>query len=153
MSRYAQIMIKIVGDSDGGGSKRKMQGGGIYARKGAISMRRTGMSLLATSEAKRMYSCLHSRGSTDFSDTEGYEHYSVRSLLPSISITPSSSVSGATPPTTNIRSGVHPFTNFDLLSHDSTAMSSETGADARDLHRAQQIEIVFSPITSTPETH
>jgi len=40
---------------------------------------------------------------------------------------------------------------IDLLSHDSTAMSSDTEADARDLRRAQQIEII-SPITSTPET-
>jgi len=43
------------------------------------------------------------------------------------------------------------YTNFDLLSHNSTAMSSDTEADAHDLHRAQQMEMIFSPITSTPE--
>jgi len=31
------------------------------------------MSLQATAEAKRMYSCLNSRGRSDFSDREGYE--------------------------------------------------------------------------------
>jgi len=46
MSRYAQIMIKIVGDSDGGGSKRQMEGGGIDARKRATSMRRTSVRLV-----------------------------------------------------------------------------------------------------------
>jgi len=47
---------------------------------------------------------------------------------------------------------VHPFTNFDPLSHNSTEMSSEdTEAEAHDLHRAQRIVIIFSPITSTPE--
>jgi len=66
-------MIRKVGNSDGGGSKRKKKGGGIEARKGAISMRRTSMSLLATAEEERMYSCLHSRGDSDFSDREGYE--------------------------------------------------------------------------------
>jgi len=71
---YDQIMIRIVGDSDGGGSKRKMKGGGIYSRKGAISMRRTSMSLLATAEAERMYSCLLSSGGSDFSDREGCEY-------------------------------------------------------------------------------
>jgi len=67
-------MIRIVGDSDGGGSKKKKKGGGIYARKGAISMRRISMSLLATAEAERMYSCLHSRGGSDFSDRDGCEY-------------------------------------------------------------------------------
>jgi len=78
--------------------------------------------------------------------------YSVRSLLPSISITPSGGVPGATSPTTSRRSGVHPCTNFDLPSHNSTPMSSDTEADVRDLHRAQRMEMSFSPITSTPET-
>jgi len=78
--------------------------------------------------------------------------YSVRSLLPSISITPSGGVPGATSPTTSRRSGVHPSTNFDLPSHNSTPMSSDTEADVRDLHRAQRMEMSFSPITSTPET-
>ncbi|PUU73301.1 hypothetical protein B9Z19DRAFT_552675 [Tuber borchii] len=31
-------------------------------------------------------------------------------------------------------------------------MPSNTGADARDLHRAQRMEMILSPITSTPET-
>ena len=78
--------------------------------------------------------------------------YTVRSPLPSISITPSGRVSGTISPTTNRRSGVHPFINFDLLSHDSTEISSDTEADTRDLHRAQQMEIIFSRISSTPET-
>ena len=39
-------MIKIVGDSDGGGSKRQMEGGGIDARKRATSMRRTSVRLV-----------------------------------------------------------------------------------------------------------
>jgi len=64
-------MIRIVSDSDGGGSKRKKKGGGIYARKGAISMRRTGMSLQATAEAEHIYSCLHCKGGSDISDREG----------------------------------------------------------------------------------
>ena len=78
--------------------------------------------------------------------------YSVRSLLPSISVTPSGGAPGATSPTTNRRSGVHPSTNFDLPSHNSTPMSSDTEADVRDLHRAQRMEMSFSPIISTPET-
>ena len=57
----------------GGGSKRKKKGDGIDGRKGAISMRRTSMSLLAATEEERMYSCLHSRGGSDFSDEEGCE--------------------------------------------------------------------------------
>jgi len=32
------------------------------------------MSLLATAEAERMYSCLYSRGRPDFSDREGCEY-------------------------------------------------------------------------------
>jgi len=67
-------MIRIVGDSDRGRSKRKKKGGVICARKGAISIRRTSMSLLATAEAERMYSCLYSRGRPDFSDREGCEY-------------------------------------------------------------------------------
>ena len=78
--------------------------------------------------------------------------YSVRSLLPSISITTSGSVPGATSPTTNRRPGVHPSTNFDLPSHNSTPMSSDTEAHVRNLHRAQRMKMSFSPITSTPET-
>ena len=39
-------MIKIVGDSDGGGSKRQMEGGGIDARKRATSMRRTSVRFM-----------------------------------------------------------------------------------------------------------
>jgi len=66
-------MIRIVGDSDGGGSKRKKKGCGIDTRKGAISMRGTSMSLLAAMEEERMYSCLPSRGGSDFSDREGCE--------------------------------------------------------------------------------
>ncbi|CUS11409.1 unnamed protein product [Tuber aestivum] len=31
-------------------------------------------------------------------------------------------------------------------------MSSDAEADAHDLHRAQRMELIFSPITSTPET-
>jgi len=42
--------------------------------------------------------------------------------------------------------------HFYKFRHHSTAMSSDTQADARDLHRAQRMEIIFSPITSTPET-
>jgi len=30
-------------------------------------------------------------------------------------------------------------------------MPSDTEADTRDLHRTQRMEIIFSPITSTPE--
>ncbi|PUU75873.1 hypothetical protein B9Z19DRAFT_920566, partial [Tuber borchii] len=52
----------------------------------------------------------------------------------------------------NRRSGVHPSTNFDLLSHNSTPPPSDIEADARDLHCAQQIDMILSPITSTPET-
>jgi len=66
-------MIRIVGDSDGGGSKRKKEGGGIDARKGAISMWGTRMSLLAAAEEECMCSCLHSRGGSDFSNREGCE--------------------------------------------------------------------------------
>jgi len=76
--------------------------------------------------------------------------YTVRSLLPSISITLSGSVPEATSPTTNRQSDVHRFANFDPLSHNSTAMSSNTEADVRDLQRAQRMVIIFSPITSTP---
>jgi nucleotide-binding universal stress UspA family protein len=129
-------MIKIVGDSGGGGSKKKKKGGGIDARKGTASMRRTSMSLLAAAEEERKAVSAK---------------YSVRSLLPSISITPSS-IPGATSPTTNRRSGVHPSTNFDLPSHNSTPISSDTEADVRDLHRAQRMEMSLSPIISTPET-
>jgi len=71
---YDQIMIKIVGNSDGGGSKRKKKGGRIDTRKGAISMRGTSMSLLAAVQEEHMYSCLHSRGGSDFSDMEGCEY-------------------------------------------------------------------------------
>ena len=78
--------------------------------------------------------------------------YSVRSLLLSISITPSGSISGATSTAKNRRSGVHPSINFDLVSHNSTPMPLDTEADARALHRAQPMEMIFSPITSTPET-
>ena len=78
--------------------------------------------------------------------------YSVRSILPSISIIPWGSVPGATSLTINRRSGVHPSINFDLLSHNSTAMSTDTEADAHDLHCAQRMKMTFSPITSTPET-
>ena len=61
------------------------------------------MSLLAAAEAKRMYSGIHFRGGSNFPDREGCESqvYTVRSLLPSISITPSGSVPGATSPATN----------------------------------------------------
>ena len=45
------------------------------------------MSLPATAETELMYSCLHSRSRSDFSDREAMStRYSVRSLLPSISI-------------------------------------------------------------------
>ena len=47
---------------------------------------------------------------------------------------------------------MHPSTNFDLPSHNSTPMSSDTEARVRNLHRAQRMEMSFSPITSTPET-
>jgi len=66
-------MIRIVGDSDGGGSKRKQKGGGIDAMKGTIPIRRTSMILLAAVEEERMYSCLHSRGGSNSSDREGCE--------------------------------------------------------------------------------
>jgi len=36
-------------------------------------MQRASVSLLAAAEAERMYSCLHSRGDSDFCDREGYE--------------------------------------------------------------------------------
>lgn len=79
--------------------------------------------------------------------------YKVRSLLPSISVTPSSSnVPGANSPTTARRTGVHPTTNFDLPSHTSTPMSSDTEADVLDLRRAQRMDMSISPIISTPET-
>ncbi|RPB04035.1 hypothetical protein L873DRAFT_1800046 [Choiromyces venosus 120613-1] len=128
-------MIRIVGDS-GGSERKKKKGSGIDARKGTLSMRRTSMSLLAAAEEERK--AVSSK-------------YKVRSLLPSISITPSSNIPGATSPTTNRRPGVHPSTNFDLPSHNSTPMSSDTEADVRDLHRAQRMEMSFSPIISTPE--
>ena len=63
--------------------------------------------------------------------------YSVRSLLPSISITPLGSVRGATSPTTNRRSVVHSSTNLDLPLNNSTPMSSDTETDVRDLYRAE----------------
>jgi len=78
--------------------------------------------------------------------------YSVRSLLPSISITTSGSVPGATSLTTNRQLGVHTSTNFDLPSHNSTPISLDTEAQVLNLHRAQQMEMSFSPIISTPET-
>jgi len=66
-------MIRMVRDSDGGGSKRKKKGGGIDTRKGAISGRRTSLSLLAAVEEESMYSCLHSRSDSDLCYREGYE--------------------------------------------------------------------------------
>ena len=69
-----------------------------------------------------------------------------------LAITTSSRLSGATSPTKNKRSGVHPSTDFDLPSHSSTPIPSDTEADARDLHRAQQIAMIFSTITSTLDT-
>ena len=78
--------------------------------------------------------------------------YSVCSLLPSISITTSASVPGATSPTTNRGPGVHPSTNFDLPSHNSTPLSSDTEAHVRNLHHTQRMEMSLSPIISTPET-
>jgi len=131
-------MIRIVGGSDGGGSKRKMKEGGIDARKEAISLRRTSMSLLAAAEEERMYSCLHSPGALTFPIGKAVSaRYSVPSLLLSILITPLGSVPGATSPAKNRQSGVHPSTNFDLPSHNSTPMPSDTEVDSRDLHRAQ----------------
>ena len=80
--------------------------------------------------------------------------HKVKSLLPSISVTqPSSSSSAPASPISSRRSGVHPTTNFDLPSHTSTPVSSETEMDLQDLRRAQRMEMIISPITSTPETH
>ncbi|KAF8428171.1 hypothetical protein EV426DRAFT_571509 [Tirmania nivea] len=78
--------------------------------------------------------------------------YKVHSLLPSISVTQPGS-SAPTSPITARRPGVHPSTNFDLPSHASTPMTSETELDLQDIRRAQRMEMVISPITSTPETH
>ena len=78
--------------------------------------------------------------------------YSVRSLLPQISITLLASIAGAISTAKNRRSGVYPSTNFDLGSPNSLQMPSDTEADARALHSSQPMEMIFSPITSTPET-
>lgn len=81
--------------------------------------------------------------------------YKVHSLLPSISVTQPGSAGSSAPssPITARRPGVHPSTNFDLPSHTSTPMTSETELDLQDIRRAQHMEMVISPITSTPETH
>ncbi|PUU73574.1 hypothetical protein B9Z19DRAFT_1134947 [Tuber borchii] len=107
---------------------------GQDATKRVINMRRISVGLLAAAEEERMCSCLHSRGGSDFSDWKDCR------------------VHGATSPTTNRRSGVHLSTNFDLLSDNSTAMSWDTKAEGCDLYRAQCMEMIFSPITSTLET-
>lgn len=131
-------MIRSVGDPGGGVKKKGKKGGGIDAKKGTGNMRRTSMSLLAAAEEERK---------------EVSSRYKVRSLLPSISITPSgSTVPGANSPTTSRRTGVHPTTNFDLPSHTSTPMSSDTEADVLDLRRAQRMDMSVSPIVSTPES-
>lgn len=75
----------------------------------------------------------------------------MRSLLPSISVTPSSQ--GASSPTIIRRSGVHPSTNFDVPSQTSTPVSSDQEADDLDIRRAQRMETSLSPILSSPETH
>ncbi|KAH0611936.1 uncharacterized protein H6S33_009988 [Morchella sextelata] len=137
-SGIIKSMIRSVGDPGGGVKKKGKKGGGIDAKKGTGNMRRTSMSLLAAAEEERK---------------EVSSRYKVRSLLPSISITPSgSTVPGANSPTTSRRTGVHPTTNFDLPSHTSTPMSSDTEADVLDLRRAQRMDMSVSPIVSTPES-
>lgn len=72
--------------------------------------------------------------------------------MPSISVTqPGSGVPSS--PVSAKRPGVHPTTNFDFPSHNSTPMTSETELDLQDIRRAQRMEMDISPITSTPETH
>jgi len=46
---------------------------GVEAREKRKEVEGTSMSLLAAVEEERMYSCLHSRGGSDFSDREGCE--------------------------------------------------------------------------------
>ena len=80
--------------------------------------------------------------------------YKVKSLLPSISVTSAGHIGGGpSSPVTHRRQGVHPTTNFDTGSYASTPMSSDAEADLRDIHRAQKMEMIISPLTSTPETH
>lgn len=154
-------MIRSVGDPGGGARRKAKKGGGIDAKKGTGSMRRTSMSLLAAAEEERPLSQavppmgLDSRSLTSISNVgkQVSARYKVRSLLPSISITPSNSnIPGANSPTTSRRTGVHPTTNFDIPSHTSTPMSSDTEADVRDLRRAQRMDMSVSPILSTPES-
>ncbi|KAG0632767.1 hypothetical protein HOY80DRAFT_1066923 [Tuber brumale] len=112
-------MIRIRGDSAGGGSRWEKKGGGIDIRKGAISGQRAGMGLLAAAEEEWKAE---------------YKHPWSKS------------------PTKDGQSGVRQSTNFDLPSHNSMEISSDTEADTHDLHRAQRMVMIFSPITSTPET-
>ncbi|KAL7266389.1 hypothetical protein RUND412_011066 [Rhizina undulata] len=138
-------MLGIEADPGGDfGRKKKGKKVGIDARKDMGSMTKTSMSLLAAAEEERKAVGKAVSG-----------RYNVRSLLPQISITPSTSMlslPGATSPTTNRRPGVHPTTNFDLPSHYVTPVSSDTEADMRDLKRAQRMEMLQTPIVSTPET-
>jgi hypothetical protein len=83
------------------------------------------------------------------------QKYKVRSLLPSISVTPSgngSAIPGSTSPTTTRKTGVHPCTNFDVHSTASTPLSSDQEADDIDIRRAQHMETSISPIISNPES-
>src|SRR5690606_21779598 len=74
--------------------------------------------------------------------------YKVRSLLPSLSVTPPPGS-----PTTSRKSGVMPTTAFDATSGISTPINSDTEADALDFRKAQKMEMTISEIISTPETH
>lgn len=131
-----------VGVDPGGGKKKKK---GKKGKKGEDATtpggKRKIMSLLGAAEEERKKVSSSSK-------------YQVRSLLPQISVTPTSSnYPGATSPTTSRRSGVHPSTNFDLPSQVSTPVSSDQEADDIDIRRAQRMETLISPIYSTPETH
>ncbi|KAI5789031.1 hypothetical protein EDC01DRAFT_123843 [Geopyxis carbonaria] len=126
-------------DPGGGKKKRGPHNKLMDATRGANYMnKRKPRSLLAAAEEERK--TVSSK-------------YKVRSLLPSISVTPSGNgIPGATSPTTARRSGVHPSTNFDIHSATSTPMSSDQEADDLDIRRAQRMETSISPIVSTPES-
>ncbi|KAI5809757.1 hypothetical protein DFH27DRAFT_629059 [Peziza echinospora] len=134
-------------ESDSGATARKpvssllnigLSSSGKSGKKKSGEKKRVAQSLLAAAEEERV---------------SVSSKYKVKSLLPSISVTqPGSGANGPSMISSSKRTGVHPNTNFDV-SHASSPMSSEAEADLQDLRRAQRMEMIISPITSTPETH
>ena len=149
-----------VGLDPGGGSsrsKRKKKKKAKKTAKNGNSGKKRTMSLLAAAEEERMsfppsllspkltLLCVGKQVSKS-------SKYNVRSLLPSISVTPSPSTAGLSSAAVR-RSGVHPSTAFDVPSLASTPVSSDQEADDLDIRRAQRMETAISPILSSPDTH